>query len=265
VTDGFHQLAVTGVVKEFGGRRQDRFRAVDDVTLTLDTTKRIGIVGESGSGKSTLSRLMMGLETPTSGSVALDGRELGGLLALTADRVAARRVLQFVGQDTTSSFDPRRTLREAIRDPAMLLRGLSRQAADEAVDELVETLGLAPALVDRKAGDVSGGQRQRCALARALVVRPKLLICDEVVSALDVSVQGSVLNRLKSYCESHGAGLAFVSHGLPATAFVADEMVVMYRGRVVEHGTTEQVVTAPAHEYTARLVAAYRRSARATA
>lgn len=256
----FHQLALTNVVKEFGGRRRERFRAVDDVTLTLDSTRRIGIVGESGSGKSTVSRLMVGLEQPTAGSVALDGRELGGLLSTSADRTWARRIVQFVGQDTTSSFDPRRTLRDSIRYPAMLLRGLSKHSADAAVDELVDRLGLDPSLVDRKAGDVSGGQRQRCALARALVVEPTLLVCDEVVSALDVSVQGSVLNQLKTYCEERGAGLAFVSHGIPATAFIADEIVVMYRGAVVEQGPTRQVVTAPRHEYTARLLSAYRKN-----
>ncbi|UIX29190.1 ABC transporter ATP-binding protein [Streptomyces sp. GQFP] len=252
-------LEVDGVSKHFGGRGHGRFTAVDDVSLTFDSTKMIGIVGESGSGKSTLARMMVGLEHPSSGSVTLNGREMTSLLGATrTDRVYARRTLQFVGQDTTSSFDPRRTLRDAVRRPATLLHGLDKDAADARVDSVLERLGLSPAQADRYPSEVSGGQRQRFALARGMVVSPRLLVCDEVVSALDVSVQGSILNLLKKYCAEEQAGLTFVSHGLPATAFIADELVVMYHGKIVEHGPTQRIIDAPEHPYTMRLLDAYR-------
>ncbi|MEV8547999.1 ATP-binding cassette domain-containing protein [Streptomyces sp. NPDC051572] len=252
-------LEVDGVSKHFGGRGHRRFTAVDDVSLTFDSTKMIGIVGESGSGKSTLARMTVGLERPSSGSVTLNGRELAGLLSATRlDRVYARRTLQFVGQDTTSSFDPRRTLRDAVRRPAMLLNGLDKEAADAQVDGVLERLGLSPAQADRHPSEVSGGQRQRFALARGMVVSPRLLVCDEVVSALDVSVQGSILNLLKKYCAEERAGLMFVSHGLPATAFIADELVVMLQGKIVEHGPTQRIIDAPEHPYTKRLLDAHR-------
>ncbi|MCW2602680.1 MAG: dppF [Pseudonocardiales bacterium] len=251
-------LSVEGVSKHFGGRRSGKFTAVDNVSLTFDTTKMIGIVGESGSGKSTLARMMVGLDAPSSGSVTLNGRIITELLSLRNDRIDTRRNIQFVGQDTTSSFDPRRTLRDAVRLPAMILLGLDKKAADARVDETLDLLGLLPAQADRYPVEVSGGQRQRFALARGLVVGPRLLVCDEVVSALDVSVQGAILNLLKKYCREEQAGLAFVSHGLPATAFIADELVVMLRGQIVEHGPTQRIIDNPEHPYTARLLAAYR-------
>ncbi|MEX5636053.1 ABC transporter ATP-binding protein [Parafrankia sp. FMc2] len=255
--DAFAQLAVTSVVKHFGPAR-NRHVAVDDVSLTVEPGQRIGVVGESGSGKSTLARIMVGLESPTAGSVDFNGAPLRSLLSMRASRVELRREVQFVSQDTTSSFDPLRTLRDSIRQPAQRLLGLSGRDADGLVDETVALLGLAPGLADRHPAEVSGGQRQRFAIARALVVRPKLLVCDEVVSALDVSVQGSILNLLKRYCLESGAALVFVSHGLPATAFVCSELVVMQNGQVVERGDTRQVLHDPRHPYTRALLAAFR-------
>jgi ABC-type glutathione transport system ATPase component len=169
-----------------------------------------------------------------------------------------RSAVQLVAQDTSSSFDPRRTLRDAVRRPARNLLGLGMAEADAEVDRTLRELDLDVTLADRRPHQVSGAPRQRFAIARALVVRPKVLVCDEAVSALDVSVQGSVLNLLKRHCAEHDAGLVFVSHGLPATAFIADRLVVMYRGEIVEEGTTEQVLFAPRHPYTKRLVDAYR-------
>jgi oligopeptide/dipeptide ABC transporter ATP-binding protein len=163
-----------------------------------------------------------------------------------------------VAQDTSSSFDPRRTLRDAVRVPVQRLCGLDSRAADERVDRTLELLGLSPALAARRPAEVSGGQRQRFALARALVVEPRLLVCDEVVSALDVSVQGSILNLLKRYCRGQQAGLAFVSHGLPAAAFIADDLAVMHRGRLVEMGDTGGILDHPGHPYTASLLQAHR-------
>jgi ABC-type glutathione transport system ATPase component len=250
------QIVADGVVRRFGGRRQS-FTAVNGVSLTFGSGSAIGVVGESGSGKSTLARLFSGLDTPTAGGITLDGREIRSLLALRADRADLRRTVQYIAQDTTSSFDPRRTLRDAVTTPLRRLRDLDAPAADEAAEAMAARLGLDPALLDRYPAQVSGGQRQRFALARGLVVEPALLICDEVVSALDVSVQGSVLNTLKAYCADTGAGLMFVSHGLPATAFVAADLVVMYRGEIVERGDTESVLTESTDPYTRSLLAAH--------
>ena len=176
-----------------------------------------------------------------------------------------RRNVQLVAQDTSSSFDPRRTLRDGIRRPLLELLEMSRRDADEKVNEMLASLSIDPMLADRKPHQVSGGQRQRFSIARALVVGPKLIVCDEAVSALDVSVQGAVLNLLKEHCEKSDAGLVFVSHGLPATAFICDELIVMYQGRIVEQGSVQQVIFASEHPYTRRLVGAYRTTSGAAA
>ena len=165
--------------------------------------------------------------------------------------------MQLIGQDTTSSFDPRHSLRESIMYPAMNLSGLNRRDAYDKTDEVLLQLGLAPAMADRAAGSVSGGQRQRFAIARALIVEPRILVCDEVVSALDVSVQGGILNFLKTFSRTREAGIIFISHGLPATAFISTELMVMYQGAIVENGPTRRVVTDPEHDYTKRLLAGY--------
>ncbi|WP_176561980.1 ABC transporter ATP-binding protein [Mycolicibacterium palauense] len=250
------RIVVDHVTKTFGAGRTARTTAVDDVSLAFDPGARVGIVGESGSGKSTLGRMIVGLERPSSGAV-----EVGGLRtdAMTRPQVLAfRRQVQQVAQDTSSSFDPRLRLREALRAPTMTLLGLDRRAADARADEVLEALHLPARLAERLPREVSGGQRQRFALARALVVRPRWLVCDEAVSALDVSVQGTILNLVKSYCRTDGAGVVFISHGLPAVAFLAEHLVVMYRGRIVEQGPTARVVSDPQHPYTARLLAAHR-------
>lgn len=250
------ELRASDLVRRFGSGRHPHV-ALAGVSLTVTGTCAIGVVGESGSGKSTLARLLAGLDVPSAGSVTLDGSDVRGMLGGRESSRDFRRRVQLVAQDTTSSFDPRRTLRDAVRLPAMVLHGLNRQAADERVDETLAELGLAVQLADRHPAEVSGGQRQRFSLARALVVRPRILICDEVVSALDVSVQGTILNLLREYCRTHSTGLVFVSHGLPATAFIADEMVVMYHGKIVEKGRTDDIVENCSDPYTARLIAAH--------
>jgi peptide/nickel transport system ATP-binding protein len=166
--------------------------------------------------------------------------------------------VQYIAQDTSSSFDPRRTLRDSVRAPLQTLFGLDTSEANRHVDDMVLSLGLDLRLADRRPHHVSGGQRQRFAIARALVVQPRLILCDEVVSALDVSVQGSILNLLKAYSESTDAAIIFVSHGLPATAFISKEMVVMNRGKIVERGATTTVIEHPQDPYTQKLINAYR-------
>jgi ABC-type glutathione transport system ATPase component len=252
-------IEVDGLVKIFGNPRTGH-PALGGVNLAVGSQTRMGIVGESGSGKSTLSRIIAGLDRPTRGSVTFRGREISSMIP--SEMRDFRREVQLIAQDTSSSFDPRRTLRDSIRRPAQLLLGADKRRADHLVDETLALVGLAPQLADRMPGQVSGGQRQRFCIVRALVVKPTLILCDEVVSALDVSVQGTVLNFLKNYCLSRGAGLLFVSHGLPATAFVSNQIVVMKDGLLVEEGPVMQVLHHSQHPYTRSLVDAYRVSAR---
>ncbi|NQX13359.1 ATP-binding cassette domain-containing protein [Microbacteriaceae bacterium VKM Ac-2855] len=253
-------LSISGVTKIYSVGHQ-KHAALDDVSLELSPTGRVGIVGESGSGKSTLAKLLVGFERPTSGSARYGGTEVSSLLARAADMRAFRRSVQFVAQDTTSSFNPRYSLRESVVRPARQLLGMSRAEANQRADETFERLELPIGLADRKPSAVSGGQRQRFSIARALVVRPAVLICDEAVSALDVSVQGTVLNHLKDYSIEEGCGIVFVSHGLPATAFLCDELVVMSAGRIVEQGPTAQLIAHAEHPYTRSLLDAYRYTA----
>jgi ABC-type glutathione transport system ATPase component len=255
-------IEIDEVQRYFGPQRRTR-PALDKITLMVDGSTRLGIVGESGSGKSTLTRLMVGLDKPTTGTVRFRGRDLQSFT--TGDWRDFRRNVQLIAQDTTSSFDPRRTLRDAVRRPAQELLGLDRSAADVAVDETLRIVGLVPDMADRKPHEVSGGQRQRFSIARALVVKPNVIVCDEVVSALDVSVQGTVLNFLKHYSATNNAGLVFVSHGLPATAFISDEILVMKDGLVVERGETLQVLHLSEQPYTRSLVEAYQAHEHATA
>jgi peptide/nickel transport system ATP-binding protein len=249
------RIDIAGVSKFFGSRRS-RVTAVDDVSFTVDSTSMVGVIGESGSGKSTLARLMVGLDEASIGTVSFNGRDIA--LLSRSERLDFRRSVQMVAQDTSSSFDPRLTLRDALRAPAQHLCDMTKEQADDRADRVLELVSLSPSMANRRPNEVSGGQRQRFALARALVVEPRLLVCDEVVSALDVSVQGSILNLLKRYCREHSAGVVFVSHGLPATAFMADDMVVMHLGRIVEHGQTSQLLEGGIHPYTAQLLGAHR-------
>jgi peptide/nickel transport system ATP-binding protein len=254
-------LRTEGASRVFG-RRSAAVVAVKPLDIEFTTRSAVGIVGESGSGKSSLSRMLVGLDKPSAGRVLLGDADVAVLTSKIPSAREFRRTVQYVAQDTSSSFDPRRTLRDAVMTPLRLLRGVRGGEADAEVGEILALLKLDPALIDRYPHEVSGGQRQRFSLARALVVRPRFLVCDEVVSALDVSVQGAVLNTIKAYCRAHSVGLVFVSHGLPATAFISNHLVVMRYGEVVEFGPTAEVIRAPRHPYTASLLDAYQRGPR---
>lgn len=239
--------------KNYGGKRSGN-HAVFPLTRMFTSRRRYGIIGESGSGKSTVCRMLVGLERPSSGRVLWNGRDITNLAR--SEKRQFRTEVQHIAQDTSSSFDPRRTLLDSILQPIRRLTDLAERDARARAADTLRLLGLDPRTAASFPADVSGGQRQRFSIARALVVRPSVLICDEVVSALDVSVQGSILNLLTSYCSEYSAGIIFVSHGIPATAFVADQLLVMRSGEVIEAGTTTEVLGRPQHSYTQELLAA---------
>lgn len=246
------RLEVRNLQKSFG-----RHVALHNVSFVVAGGAQVGIVGESGSGKSTIVRLLLDLEHQSGGEILVNGVALGDVMRSRESRAEYRRQVQLVAQDTTATFDPRHTVGRSIRTPAQLLCGMDLAAATEASHRVANELGIPEVLLDRHPAQLSGGQRQRMAIARALIVSPDLLVCDEAVSALDVSVQGVVLNLLKDYCAHHGSGLIFVSHGLPATAFVTDELIVMNAGRIVEAGRTSEILANPSDPYSRSLVAAY--------
>ncbi len=257
-------LEAREALKRYGSGRNLK-TAVNAVSFSVDSSSRVGIVGESGSGKSTLARMLTGLAKPDDGSILFNGVDVAKVLGDRDQRAAFRRAVQFIAQDTSSSFDPRRKLIDSIRGPAEKLARLRGSDRDARVDEALAAVDLSSAMADRYPPQVSGGQRQRMSIARALVVRPRLILCDEIVSALDVSIQGAILNMLKEYVQRHSAGLVFVSHGLPATAFITEKLCVMHDGSIVESGATDQVLADPRDPYTQTLVAAYARGRSAAA
>jgi peptide/nickel transport system ATP-binding protein len=227
--------------------------ALDDVSFTLQPGKTLGVVGESGSGKSTLARLVMALEAPSSGSVVFEGRDLH---ALGHDELrAARRHFQMVFQDPYSSLDPRMTVARTVAEPLEQLEHLPKAERRERAAAMLDAVGLNAATdLDKYPHEFSGGQRQRIAIARALVTQPKLIVADEPVSALDVSVQAQVLNLMQDLQERFGLTYLFISHDLAVVDLVCDELIVLQHGRVVERGLTDEVLYAPQQPYTRRLI-----------
>jgi peptide/nickel transport system ATP-binding protein len=239
-----HLFAPAGVV-----------HALDDVSFTLRAGVTLGIVGESGSGKSTLARLVMALETPNAGQVRFEGRDLHALEAGALRD--ARRDFQMVFQDPYSSLDPRMTIARTVAEPLERLDHVNRAERRERAAAMLDAVGLNAAQdLDKVPHEFSGGQRQRIAIARALVTRPKLIVADEPVSALDVSVQAQVLNLMQDLQQHFGLAYLFISHDLAVIDRMADELIVLQRGRVVERGDPDAVLRAPAHPYTQRLLAA---------
>jgi peptide/nickel transport system ATP-binding protein len=241
--------------RAFRRGRRDRDRAPDEapavnrVSLTVLPGRVLGIVGESGSGKTTLARAMVGLLTPTAGRVAVGGQQWAG--ASAAQRAAMRRTVQLVFQDPLASMNPRWRVREIVGEALVLAPPDERPTAAE----LLKLVGLGDQLLERYPDELSGGQRQRVGIARALAVRPQVIVADEPVSALDVSVQAQVLNVLCDLRDELSVGLVFVAHDLAVARHVCDEIAVMYRGQIVERGQAEEVLRHPRHEYTRRLVA----------
>jgi len=227
-------------------------RAVDGVDLTLKSGETLGIVGESGCGKSTLARTVLRLEKPREGTIFLNGQDV---LALRGQALRAfRRNVQVVFQDPHASLNPRHTVLDLLTE-AMLVQGLvTREGRREAAVRLLADVGLPNDILDRYPHAFSGGQRQRICIARALALGPELLICDEAVSALDLSVRAQVLNLLQELKDKHGLAYLFITHDIGVVQHIADRIAVMYLGKVVETGPAEHVLGAPAHPYTQLLL-----------
>jgi peptide/nickel transport system ATP-binding protein len=238
-------LEIDGLRTSFGD-----FAAVDGVSFAVDAGRTLAIVGESGCGKSTLARVLLGLLPPSSGTVRIDGRVLE-----TIDRRERARLIQPVFQDPMSSLNPRRRVADNVALPLIAAGGISRTERRDRVAAMLAQVGLSPEMGARYPAQLSGGQRQRVAIARALLVRPRILICDEPTSALDVSVQAQILNLLADLRAAFDLTLVFISHNLAVVEHVADEVAVMYLGRIVEHGEAGSVFAAPRHPYTKALLA----------
>ncbi len=224
--------------------------AVDDVSFHVAAGRSLAIVGESGSGKTTVARMLVGLERPTAGTILACGRDRSTPARSVRDRRARGREVQIVFQDPYSSLDPRQTARDSI-DEVLRLHGLGDRPARRArVEELGELVGLDGRQLEALPRGLSGGQRQRVAIARALAASPRVLILDEAVAALDVSIQAQVLNVLADIREATGVSYILISHDLAVVRQVTDETIVMYRGKVVERGPTASVLDHPQHEYT---------------
>lgn len=251
-------LETTSLRKEFAvgrGLRKSSFTAVDDVSIRVERGSTLAVVGESGSGKSTLARMCGMLLDPTSGSVRLAGDEYTSTVSPARMR-QFRKSVQFIFQDPYSSLNPRHTVEEIITAP---LRYQSLKAGRDLRDfaqGLMERVGLNPDHVDRLPSQFSGGQAQRIGVARAIACRPELIICDEAVSALDVSVQAQVLRLLVDLQLDYGLSYIFITHDLSVVRLIATDIAVMHQGRIEELGTAEQVLDHPEAEYTKHLIAA---------
>jgi len=236
----------------FGGGAKGEVRAVDDVSFTIEPGETLGLVGESGSGKSTLGRLILRLIEPTSGSILLQGRDL-----LAADRSQLRRLrrdMQIIFQDPFGSLDPRMKVEDVVAEPLIIHERMSAASRRAKVAELLNSVGLDPSAIHRFPHEFSGGQRQRIGIARALALRPKFIVADEPVSALDVSVGAQIVNLMARLQREFGLTYLFISHSMPVVRYLATRIAVMYHGRIVEIGATEQVVESPHHAYTKSLL-----------
>ena len=252
-------LRVTNLVKVFPSRVSARkggkpVVAVDQVSFSLQPGKTLAIVGESGSGKSTTGRLAMRLIEPTEGAVEFEGRNL---LTLDPKELrAARARIQIIFQDTFASLDPRWTIGKLLREPLDLHTDMTTQQMKERCEEILQVVGMLPEHLDRYPHEFSGGQRQRIGIARALMLNPSVIVCDEPVSALDVSVQAQVLDLMKDLQKKFGLSYIFISHDLSVVEMMADDVMVMSRGKVVEHSPASQLFSNPQHAYTRALLAA---------
>jgi peptide/nickel transport system ATP-binding protein len=253
-------LEVSGLVKDYQltrgllRRTVGTISAVADVSFELAAGQTFGLVGESGCGKTTIARLLVGLERPAAGSILFNGAELA--VRPSRQTRSHQSGIQLMFQDAYASLDPRMRVRSILREPLAIQKTVRRRGHRRQVARILDEVGLPPEAADRYPREFSGGQRQRLALARALIQRPELIVADEPVSALDVSVQAQILNLMRKLQRQYGLSYLFISHDLSVVRYMADTIGVMYQGKLVEVGPAEDVCTAPCHPYTARLIAA---------
>jgi dipeptide transport system ATP-binding protein len=235
-----------------GFRTREVVRALDGVSFSLHASRTLAVVGESGCGKSTLARQVTMIETPTAGKLCIDGRDVG---ADATYRAQLRPQVQMVFQNPFASLNPRRTAGQLLEEPLAIQRRGTRAERRDAAHAMLAQVGLRPEHYARYPHMFSGGQRQRIAIARALMLRPRLVVADEPVSALDVSIQAQVLNLLMDLQQAFGVAYLFIAHNLSVVRHIADDVLVMYRGKIVEQGTKHRVFARPQHPYTQALFA----------
>ena len=242
-------------LKKYFKTSKGMLHAVDDVSFTLERGTTLGVVGESGCGKSTLGRSILRLIEPTSGEVLFEGKDVAALS--TREMRHMRKDMQIIFQDPYSSLDPRKTVYQAISEPIIKHKLITDKAALEArVLELMETVGLAERLINTYPHELDGGRRQRIGIARALALNPKFIVCDEPVSALDVSIQAQIINLLKELQKKMGLTYIFITHDLSVVNHFSDEIAVMYLGQMVEKAPAEELFANPIHPYTKALLSA---------
>ena len=248
-------LSKTYVRKPWLWGKPEEKPVLKNITLSLPENRVLGLVGESGCGKSTLCKVLLGIEEITSGTVKINGQDIGYLSP--AQWVPLRRTMQVVYQDPYASLDPRLNVRQLISEP-LDIHGLQtdKQAREKFLKELLDSVGLASSYLDRYPHEFSGGQRQRIAIARALALDPQILIADEPVSALDVSVQAQILNLLKEIKQQRKLSVLFVTHDFGVARFLCDDIAVMCQGEIVEESASEKLFECPSHPYTRQLLAA---------
>ncbi len=228
-------------------------QAVDGVNLTINRGETVGLVGESGCGKSTVSKLLVGLEKPTAGTIIYKGRDVAKMNARQLKQY--RREVQIIFQDPYSSLNPRMTVGDIVAEGWAVHPGIApRKDRTRRVQDLLDRVGLNPSYINRYPHEFSGGQRQRVGIARALAMRPEVIVCDEPVSALDVSVQAQVVNLLEDLQDEFGIAYLFIAHDLSVVRHISDKLAVMYLGRIVEEGPAEEVYNEPGHPYTQALL-----------
>jgi len=251
-------LEIRGLTRTFGGGRRwfgpDRpgVQAVQGIDMDVQRGDTLGIVGESGCGKSTLARMLVGLDTPTAGTIHYQGEDLQNLRRL--DRHALSRRIQYVFQDPLSSLNPRKRIRDILAAPLRHLRGLEGRELDTRLGELMEVVNLRPEFISRYPHEFSGGQAQRIGIARALAAEPEVLVLDEPVSALDVSIQAQVLKLLRRLKGEFDLTYLFISHDLSVVETISDRIAAMYFGRIIEQAPSRQLFHSPAHPYTRLLL-----------
>ena len=244
-------LKIEGLTKTFSEENKTEHAAVDHVSFQIDDGETVGLVGESGCGKSTLAKLITRLMEPTAGTIHLNGKEI--TKSKGKELREAYRQVQMVFQSPAGSFDPRKTIGYGISE-SMRNSGMPKAERRRRTEELLEQCGLSPEYAGRYPYEISGGQCQRAALARALAIRPKLLICDEATSALDVTVQQQIMELLKSLKQENQLSLLFICHNLALVQSFCDRVLVMHAGKIVEEGTPEQIIQTPRSVYTKHFV-----------